>query len=523
MPTTSIFQKDFEPGAMNTNGVMSWSPDGPSSHNFSSPSPHELPNSRLLSSSGLEKAYKSLRFSDTRRVITIKSRHECLAPGMDLWWTPMDYSGFKQTRINESRSGLDIASFNFQKANDNDVLVDFRILVVSNESVISSALTSNLAAALTSYEEEINRDAVADGGENASKFRVRSSVTQVPHNSKEYALAVQGQNGLLLHNVIVYDNSKRGLKECATGCRYSGSPDNGEREHKQATSYIESQPDSYIVSSMSCGANSDGVNLSPLLLSDAFDAAQVPVGENFLLRKIIKSGSALSYICEEKDKASTVSIAPIRPDVQFSRDLSPRRRRRRRSQKGTTPLCIPLASDRCASFPPSRRSSAPGALVSRQHHYSLLRDHADVVLGQWSSQPLRAHTALDNIDFDSAESLSCSFSSTSSCTTNSTTSVEGNRVLSVDDWVCLFRVSVSRSKDAAPTAPPMVQKVPCRRVSLGLMTSHELDGPLLNFATLEKDSTSSDVTVPPSSPPRAPVPVRSGESLLARSLRGEVV
>lgn len=519
MPTSSIFQKDFDTGVSNSNGVMAWSPDGPSSHNFSSPSPGDLPGARLMSTSGLEKAYKSLRFSESRRVYSIPPRHECLAPGMDLWWTPMDYNGFKQTRINESKSGLDIASFNFQKAQDNDVLVDFRILVVSNESVITSALTSHLATALTSYEEEINEEAIAQDGESSPKFRVRSSVTQVPHNSKEYALAVQGQNGLLLHNVIVYDNSKRGAKELQTGCRDMVYSDDGVREHKQATSYIESQPDSYIVSGVSSGANSDDVNLSPLLLSDSFDAAQVPVGENFLLRKIIKSGSALSYVCEEK--VPRIEIPPRRADAHFSRDLSPRRRRRRK-RNGTTPLCIPPPSDCSPGFQPMRRCSAPGALVSHQLHYSLLRDHADVVLGHLPSQPLRATSALDNLILESRESLSCSVSTNSSCTTNSTTSAEG-LVLSVDDWVTLFRVAASRTKIATPPSPsPMVQQVPCRRVSLGLVTSRELDGHVMQVGARE-EVVKSIVISPPCSPPHVPVSVRSGESLLARSLRGEEV
>mmetsp|Transcript_25802 Transcript_25802/g.43510 ORF Transcript_25802/g.43510 Transcript_25802/m.43510 type:complete len:506 (-) Transcript_25802:365-1882(-) len=500
MSVLSIFQKvnnGFH-SLSSENEPMSRSPDGPSNHKFFSPEASAVV-SRVVSSTGLDKAYKSLRFSESSRVMSIPSRHECLAPGMDLWWSSMDYHGFKQTRIQESKAGLDKASFNFQKAQDSDVLVDMCILVVSDRNVISSHLTSNLAVALSAYEEEINTDAV--GAPVFPHRRVRSSVTQASINSKEYALAVQGPLSKLLHNVIVYDTGKRHAQEQMTRQSF----DEDVREHKQATSYMDSQPDSYIVGSERGSSLCDDGDLSPLLLADSFDASQVRYNENFLLRKIIRSGSALCYLWD-----------PHLPDpdedsaLNFSEDMSPRRRRRR--QGSSLPPCIPIPRECSTVYPPMRRSSAPACLISSQQTYSLLKDHADVVVEQ-------------NFPAEEVEASSC----VSATTASSAKSCEAEGVLSVDDWLSLFRITTSRVASIPHTPPPPVPKKANRRVSLGLVTSRELD--------VIPESTSSGLVSPPEGEEEdeeeedeeegreeEEVLHRSsgggGESLLALSLRG---
>lgn len=438
-------------------------------------------------SAGLVKAYKSLRFSELSRVMTIPSRHECLAPDMDLWWSHSDYNGFKQTRILEGSSGIDFAS-----TQDKSKFVDLRVLLLSNESAISSPIMRNFAAALSEFEEELNR---GEGSEGVC-VRLRSSVCQVNHNSKEYALAVQGPAKSLHYNVIVYDNSRR-TRPCQLqlerGSRQDSCVDASERDRKQATSYVDSSPNSYIVSPDLGSVSSDSINLSPLLLSD-FDAAQVPSDENFLLCKIIKSGCALGFVCEEPS-ASLDCSSPY-----FAPELSPRRRRK----SSSAPMCIPLPTDFVAAFPSSADDLPPAVAPSRHQHYSLLRDHADVVVGlHYTPLPSSSEGAPASLD-DRAPPPMRPSPLTVSMSDGSEISSSSLRAVSVAHWLQLFRVTLARAAALAPS-PLAAKKSPSplilRRLSLGIVTSHELDA---SFSS-----------------PRLPgASDRSGESLLSRSLRG---
>ena len=525
---------------MSSTSILSHSPNGPSSRRFSAP------NIGVDSDQGLEKAFKSLRFSDFTRVVMIPSRHECLAPGMNLWWTPQDYHSFKQMRIQESMSGIDLISFNFQTKHAQDELVDLRILIVSNESVLSSGLTRNLATALAQYQIELNGNNDNDNHiTNHPPFqRVRSSVTQVTHNSKDYALAVQSSSSGLQYNVILFDSGRRRLSpkqelELANRQRHNTTAAELEREDKQAGSYVVSSCNSYLVKPDNGSSLSTSVNVSTLLLNDTSDSSDVPCDENHLLRKIIKSGTALSYICEDPCLPSPVEewddhtrhrgasasqpLAIPLPSTSYSSFSS---------SPTSSPSCSPLNSissspgrgsgtsvssqlwQRRSSIPPPQRVSTSYMPLSSLFEveppvlppppppqYSLLRDHADVVL---------EHTPLSSLapalhgggytDTSSVQmSLSCSppppplsipppLPSPAHVPLFNThcgdSAPSSHRILAVEDWLRLFRITATRtaassssSSSAAeendlsrvrPVSPEVEEEVPKRRLSLSL-------------------------------------------------------
>ena len=435
---------------------FSSSPNGPSSHRLSfiklqNPMYFETND---LSTVGLEKAFKSLRFSDLSRVITIPSRHECLQPDMDLWWSNLDYMGFKQMRSQESQSGMDLASFNFQKTQANDELVDLRILFVSNECLLSSSLTQNLASALGVYEKELNQHR-AEELELTQRTeipykRVRSSVTRASHYSKEYALAVEGPAHDLPYNVVIFDSGRTMTAKDELERAKHGIGEE-EREHKQATSYAEDTHNSYIVNAGQSNTTTGTMNISPLLLSGSFDVSEVPFEENFLLKKIIKCGVALCYICQDPLNSSGISSIESCSPSQLAGIYE-------------LPMAIPSSEhdldaameNTTTFFPPVRRKSVP-ILISSRPTYSLLKDHADVLIDPTQSLTNSpSFVPLDGLEALLPENPRRSSKTTVEGQVNTPSSginhaSNPRRILSVDDWLCLFRVTAQRnSKACAP-------------------------------------------------------------------------
>ena len=377
-------------------------------------------------SPGRDKAKNSLSFSDICHVATIPSRDECLQPDMDLWWTYKDFIGFKQKRLRECQLGVDVASFNFQKAMAKDELVDIKILIISNERSLSSSLTQNLASALSFYEKELNVNEIELSEQTKIPHkRVRSSVTRVSLFSKEYALAIEGASRDLHYNVVIYDGRHMGNvhnKEWGSvGEEWTG--------HDQASCCYYSDKMLPCVSKM-----------SPLLLVGVVD---ISFNENYLLRKIIKSGAALSYICDDVPDSSSSST---------SESCSP---------------CTLIEENPADHVPQVWNEIDPRLLFGST--YSLLKDHADVLIGPARSKYFskrRSFSFLSSSTSNSFMSLeglqSAKWRSTSplrqtSPCDSSQTSIESRCIsissncamesptLSVTDWLNLFRLTSRRT------------------------------------------------------------------------------
>ena len=468
------------------------SPNGPSSYQLS----YTQDNNKYFDccdSSTLEKSHKSLSFSDVCHVATIPPRHECLQPDMDLWWTHKDFVEFKQKRLQEHQAGLDLVCCNFQKTQAKDELVDIKILIVSNESLLSSSLTQNLACALSIYEKELNQQRVSEIEQNKHTDipykRVRSSVTRASHYSKDYASAVEGASRDLPYNVVIFDSGRAMATTSDQKGAIRGSIGDDDIDLNPSAN------NSIIVNKCSV---TTAINMTPLLMRGSFDVPDICFDENYLLRKIIKSGAALCYICDDSsnscctdnsDDTSSVSLADSHVSIPI--------------QSHSTSLD-------CASkfSSPSAQSILNSHLRPLPSTYSLLKDHADVVVlhdqtnSNSSTPPLLSPSDSSPLVLEGEltvsrpgippPKLTCRLESSHPQTVDDrysynariiNKSCEKYRVLSVDDWLFLFHLAIQRD-----------------RVQQG------------NINELNTSSCSSDVYSPIS------IPCCPGQSLLTKAL-----